>query len=95
MKRYRIPKEIESEIKITKLLTSFDLFLIVGLFMFRFITINFVHSDLKMFYTIFLIAFGLFMIIRPKTNPKKRMLHAMYYALIRKKDTYSPIDYNQ
>ncbi len=33
------------------------------------------------------------MIVRPSTNPKKRMYHAILFAILRKKDTYSSIDY--
>lgn len=95
MKTYQIPKEVESELKITKIIYLFDLMLIIGIILVRITTLRFVHSDFEWLYTAFLIAFGLFMIIRPKTNPKKRMYNAMYYALIRKKDTYTAIDYNQ
>jgi hypothetical protein len=35
----------------------------------------------------------LFMIIRPSTNPQKRMYHAIVYAVLRKKDSYCAIDY--
>jgi len=95
MKTYRIPNEVESELKISKMIYLFDLFLIIGIILFRIMTLRYIHSDLEWYYTGFLIAFGLFMIIRPKTNPKKRMYNAMYYALVRKKDTYTAIDYNQ
>lgn len=92
---YRIPNEVSSELKITKSIYLFDLFLIIGLVLFRFITVGHVHSDFQWFYTLFLIAFGVFMVIRPKTNPKKRMYQAMYYALIRKKSTFTAIDYSE
>jgi Family of unknown function (DUF5592) len=95
MRSYRIPTEVESELKISRSIYLFDLMLIMGIVLFRFITLPYVHSEFEWYYTIFLIAFGIFMIMRPKTNPKKRMFHAMYYALIRKKNTYCSIDYNQ
>jgi len=95
MRNYKIPTEVSSELKISKSIYLFDLMLIVFLILFRFMTIDYVHSDFRIWYTIFLIAFGLFMIIRPKTNPQKRMYQAMYYAIVRKKNTYTAIDYSK
>ncbi|WP_341963641.1 DUF5592 family protein (plasmid) [Planococcus maritimus] len=95
MNNYKIPTEVSSELKISKSIYLFDLMFIIFLILFRFVTIDYVHSDFKIWYTIFLFSFGLFMIIRPKTNPQKRMYQAMYYAIIRKKNTYSPIDYSK
>lgn len=63
--------------------------------MIRSFTLPYVHSDFHVLYTIFLAAFGVFLIIRPKTNPKKRMYQAMYYAVIRKKETYISTDYSE
>jgi Family of unknown function (DUF5592) len=95
MRTYRIPREVTSELKITKSIYLFDLLLIIALVLLRFITVQYVHSDLRVWYTIFLFAFGVFMIIRPKSNPQKRMYHAMYYAIVRKKNTYCSIDYTE
>lgn len=95
MRIYRIPREISSELKITKFIYLFDLLFIVGLILFRAITIEYVHSDLKVWYTVFLVLFGIFMIIRPKSNPNKRMFHAIYYAIVRKKNTYCAIDHSE
>lgn len=93
MRTYRIPREVTTELKISKAIYLFDLLLIISLILIRFVTIGYVHSSLQIWYTVFLIGFGIFMIIRPATNPKKRMYHAMYYAFIRKKNTYCAIDY--
>lgn len=95
MRTYRIPNEVASELKISRSIYLFDLFLIMSLILIRYLTIPLVHSDFYMLYTLFLITFGVFMIIRPKTNPKKRMYEAMYYSIVRKKDTYSSIDYSE
>lgn len=95
MRSYKIPTEVTSELKISKSIYLFDLMLIVFLILFRVATIDYVHSDFRIWYTIFLFSFGLFMIIRPKTNPKKRMYQAMYFAIVRKKNTYSSIDYSK
>lgn len=95
MSNYRIPTEVSSELKISKSIYLFDLMLIVFIILFRSLTIGYVHSDFTLWYTIFLLAFGVFMIIRPKTNPKKRMYQAMYYAIVRRKNTYSAIDYSK
>ncbi|MCP3763733.1 DUF5592 family protein [Domibacillus sp. A3M-37] len=95
MRTYRIPNEVASELKISRSIYLFDLFLIMSLILIRYMTIPLVHSDFHMLYTLFLISFGVFMIIRPKTNPKKRMYQAMYFSIVRKKDTYSSIDYSE
>ncbi|MEH7609536.1 DUF5592 family protein, partial [Priestia megaterium] len=39
--------------------------------------------------------FGLLMIVRPSTNPKKRMYEALLLTLVRKKSTYCAIDRDQ
>lgn len=95
LRSYRIPSEITTELRINKLLYLFDLLLIIGLIMFRMVALPFIHSSLVWYFTIFLVLFGLFMIVRPSTNPKKRMFHAIIYAFIRKKDSYSSIDYEK
>lgn len=82
MSHYRIPREISSELKITKGIFLYDLLLIVSLILFRFVTLGLVHSKFQGFYTLLLIAFGIFLVIRPKSNPQKRMYQAIYLAFI-------------
>lgn len=93
MRSYRIPNEISTELKINKMLYLFDLLFIIGLIVFRMMALPFIHSSLTIYFTLLLIVFGLFMIVRPTTNPQKRMFHAILFALVRKKDSYSAIDY--
>lgn len=95
MRMYRIPNEISTELKINKMLYLFDLLLIIGLIVFRMIALPFVHASLEWWFTGFIVLFGLFMIIRPTTNPKKRMFQAIYYAFVKKKDTYCSIDFEK
>ncbi len=95
MRTYRIPSEISTELKINKMLYLFDLFLIIGVIVFRMIALPLIHSSLHWYFTFFLMAFGLFMVIRPNTNPQKRMFHAIYYAFIKRKDTYCSIDFSK
>lgn len=95
MRNYRIPNEISTELKINKMLYLFDLLFIISLIIFRQVMIVFVHSSLEWYFTIFLVVFGLFMIVRPSTNPQKRMYQAVIYAFVRKKDSYSSIDYSE
>lgn len=95
MRNYRIPTDVSSELKISKSIYLFDLILLIFIILFRAVTIKYVHSDYTLWYTLFLIGFGIFMIIRPKTNPKKRMYQAMHYALVRRKNSYSAIDYSK
>jgi ABC-type iron transport system FetAB permease component len=93
MAHYRIPKHISSELKINKALYLTDLGLLVGLLLFTFVMSNIVHSSLTfLFYGFMAVVAGL-MIIRPATNPKKRIYEAIYYAIRRRKDTYTAIDY--
>lgn len=93
MRSYRIPNEISTELKINKVLYLFDLMFIVFLIIFRQITMSFIHSSFTLHYTIFLGLFGLFMIVRPSSNPQKRMYQSLLYAIIRKKENYSSVDY--
>lgn len=95
MRTYRIPSEITTELRINKMLYLFDLLFIIGLIVFRMIALPFIHSSLEWYFTIFLAIFGLFMIIRPSTNPQRRMFHAILYALFRKKDSYCSIDHGE
>lgn len=92
---YRIPNEITTELKINKALYLFDLFLLIGLVIFRMIALPFIHDSLNFPFTIFLLIFGLFLIIRPASNPQKRMFQAIYYAVMRRRGTYSSIDYEK
>ena len=94
MRSYRIPNEVSTELKINKFLYLFDLLFIISLIVIRQITIPFIHSRFSIYYTIFLALFGLFMIIRPSSNPQKRMYQTILYSLVRKKDNYSAIDYS-
>lgn len=93
MRTYRIPNEISTELKINKVLYLFDLLFVIGLILFRMVALPFIHSTLTLYFNLFIFLFGLFMLIRPSTNPQKRMYHAIYYAVIRKKDYYSAMDY--
>jgi hypothetical protein len=89
---YRIPKEIDSELKINKALFLFDLMLIIALLVVTLIFNRFVHNDLRIVYYVFMGVVGIIMIWRPSTNPKKRMYEVLLITVCRKKDTYSAID---
>lgn len=91
MRNYKIPNEVESELKFSKSIYLFDFFIIVGLIAFRSISLQFVNSHFHLLYTIFLIIVGLLMIIRTKTNPQKRMYQALYFNFIAKKGVYIAI----
>lgn len=93
MANYRIPKNVTSELKINKALYLTDLGILVALLLFTFVLSNVVHSSFTwMFYGFMVLVAGL-TIVRPVTNPKKRMYQAIYFALRRRKDTYVAIDY--
>jgi hypothetical protein len=92
MANYRIPKEIQTELKINKALYLFDLLFMVSLFMLAMVLGNLVHSSLRIPFYIFMGVIGVVSIIRPFTNPKKRMYQAVFIALSRKTDTYCAID---
>ncbi|MYL22016.1 hypothetical protein GLW04_19260 [Halobacillus litoralis] len=93
MANYRIPKNVTSELKINKALYLTDLAILVGLLLLTFVLSNVVHSSFTwLFYGFMIIVAGL-MIVRPATNPKKRMYEAIYLSLRRRKDTYVAIDY--
>ena len=92
MRNYQIPTSISTELKIAKWMYLTDLFLLIGLLLFRQSTVSLVSDRLVIPYTIFIACVGLFLIVRPSHNPEKRMYHAVLYAIIRKKDTYVSID---
>lgn len=87
-RQYRIPNEVTTELKINKMLYLYDLLFLVALIIVRLIALPFIPDALHLPFTFFLVAFGLFLVIRPTTNPEKRMVHVLYYALVKKKDTY-------
>ena len=87
-RQYRIPNEVTTELKINKMLYLYDLLFLVALIIVRLIALPFIPDVLHLSFTCFLVGFGLFLVIRPTTNPEKRMVHVLYYALIKKKVTY-------
>lgn len=93
MAMYRIPQNVSSELKINKALYLTDLFLLMGLLLFTFVMSNVVHSSLILFFYGFMAIVAGLTIIRPATNPKKRIFEAIYFAIRRRKDTYTAIDY--
>lgn len=95
MQSYKIPTEVSTELRINKFMYLTDLLLLFGLFTLRMLTIDYIHSDFRLLFTGFLIIVGVILVIRPFSNPKKRMLEALLYALARKKDTFCAIDYNK
>ncbi len=54
---------------------------------------NIVHDSLLWYFYLFMVIVAGLLIIRPATNPKKRIYEAVYYAICRRKDTYTAIDY--
>lgn len=92
MANYRIPKDVTSELKINKALYLTDLGILMGLLVLSMIFTNIVHSSLQIPFYIFMIIVAGLLIIRPATNPKKRMYEAIFYAIRRRKDTYTAID---
>ncbi|MGG2088284.1 DUF5592 family protein [Priestia aryabhattai] len=92
MENYNMPEEISTELKINKSLYLFDLFFIIGLLMVTMMLRFFNHPTLQILFYIFMSIFGMLMIIRPSTNPKKRMYEALLLTLVRKKSTYCAID---
>ncbi|WHY71269.1 DUF5592 family protein [Fictibacillus enclensis] len=92
MANYRIPKEITTELKINKALYLFDLLFMVALLVLAMVLGNVVHSSLKIPFYLFMGFIGIVLIIRPYTNPKKRMYQAIVIAFSRRKDTYCAID---
>ncbi|GAB1807548.1 DUF5592 family protein [Priestia megaterium] len=92
MENYNMPEEISTELKINKSLYLFDLFFIIGLLMVTMMLRFFNHPTLQIPFYIVMSIFGMLMIIRPSTNPKKRMYEALLLTLVRKKSKYCAID---
>ncbi|PGN53212.1 hypothetical protein CN978_31085 [Priestia megaterium] len=95
MANYTIPKEISTELKINKSLYLFDLLFIIGLLLFTMMLRHFIHPMLHIPFYVFMGIFGLIMILRPLTNPQKRMYEILLLTIVRKKSTYCAIDRDQ
>lgn len=95
MRTYRIPKEISTELKINKALYLFDLMLLLSLLVFRMALSSIIHPSLSWWFTVFVIVLGIFLVVRPSSNPHKRMYQAIYLSIIRRKDTYKSIDFEK
>lgn len=95
LRSYKIPTEVSAELRLNKFLYLTDLLILFGLFTLRMITINYIHSKLQLPFTFFLVIVGVILIIRPISNPKKRMFEAVLYALVRKRDTFTAVDYGE
>ncbi|MDC2867804.1 DUF5592 family protein [Bacillus sp. BP-3] len=95
MANYRIPKEIRTELKINKVLYLFDLLFLIGLIVFTMITKTLIHPMLQIPYYIFMLVIGIALIVRPNSNPQKRMYEALIIAMTRKRSTYCAIDQEQ
>ncbi|OAH58671.1 MULTISPECIES: DUF5592 family protein [Bacillaceae] len=89
---YRIPKEIDSELKINKALFLFDLLFMIGMLILTMIFNNFIHPNLQIVYYIFMGLVTVSMICRPPTNPKKRMYEVLVITMFRKRGIYHAID---
>lgn len=92
MKNYHIPRSISTELKISKWLYLTDLFILLGFLLFRQLTVHFVSNSLVFLYTLFLIVLAIFLITRPSGNNGKRMYQAIFFSVMRKKDTYVAIE---
>lgn len=95
MANYRIPKEISSELKINKVLYLTDLAILIAALVFTFLVSRIVYQPFMWFFYAFMAVVAGLMIIRPASNPKKRMYQAIYLSIMKKNDVYSPIDYEQ
>ncbi|MBM7554824.1 DUF5592 family protein [Thalassobacillus pellis] len=90
--QYKIPSEIGSELKINQLFYLTDLLVVLILgglgFLFRYA----VHSSFIWYYGIFWALLMVAWLIRPKTNPKLRMVKALLLAVTSDRITYCAID---
>ncbi|KAF2427335.1 DUF5592 family protein [Bacillus subtilis] len=92
MRNYRIPKEISSELKLSKNLYLFDLLFLISLALISMMLRVFIHPSLIILYYIFFGIIGVVSIIRPATNPEKRMYQVIIIALVRNRSSYCAID---
>lgn len=90
MKKYKIPTEFKSEIKIKHIPFKSIAFLCawaVVTFMFQPLVIE----SLTFPYTIFSMCFGVVLVIPSSVNPGKKMYLSLLYSIIRDKNTYTPV----
>lgn len=93
MANYRIPREISSELKINKALYLTDLALLIVMLLITFMLSKIIYPPFTWFFYLFMAVVAGLLIIRPASNPKKRMYEAVYLSIIRRKDVYGSIDY--
>lgn len=93
MANYRIPKSVSSELKLNKALYLTDLGVLITMLVLTIILNNVVHTSLTWFFYAFMALVAGILIIRPASNPKKRMYVAIYLSLRKRKETYCAIDY--
>ncbi|MEK4306887.1 MULTISPECIES: DUF5592 family protein [Oceanobacillus] len=93
MANYRIPKNVSSELKLNKALYLTDLGVLITVLVLTIILNNVVHESYTWFFYGFMVCVAGALIIRPASNPKKRMYVAIYLSLRKRKDTYCAIDY--
>lgn len=88
-----IPAEVDSEIKFSKNISQQALIIIVGTFFSLQCLVTLVHPILQMWYLLFALLLGVFLIIPGgKHNPGKRMFHCVLYSFIKKRSVYFSID---
>ncbi len=89
---YKIPSEIGSELKINRLFYLTDLLVVLimggGGFTLRYV----VHPSFIWYYATFWIILMMTWLVRPKSNPKMRMVKALGLAVFRDRITYCSMD---
>lgn len=88
-----VPREIESDMRFIKFLSLRDLIIIVCLVMVSNNFIGMVHPKLQLFYFLFTILAGLFLVMPAyKDNAGKKNVEVMLLILLKKRFIYYSID---
>lgn len=88
-----VPREIESDMRFIKFLSLRDLIIIVCLVMVSNNFIGMVHPKLQLFYFLFTILAGLFLVMPAyKDNAGKKNVEVMFLILLKKRFIYYSID---
>lgn len=89
---YKIPTEISSELKLNKWFYLSDVLVAIGMLVMSFVLHSIIHPSLTIPFVLFMAAlFGLWL-YRPKTNPKMRLVQAVFMMITRDRATYHAHD---
>lgn len=91
LRHYPIPKEIASEIKFTRNFYMKDILIIGFCLLFAMWFDKYISIAFRPFFLIFMVITGIIAVIRPPSNPQKRMYEIIWLTILKEKTTYNSV----